>query len=320
VTGAGANALRAALGGVLLVAASSGQRQALHDAQRDDGCWPATEHGAAPELAVEVHALVCLALLADGGTSRRQVSLVQVERGIDWLLRQQDAHGRIGFAPHPAWALGHAMAVYAIMEDLRFAARTGPAPFPRARAIGAALSALAAHVGTVRPEPDAELRLWCELLAVSAWTLAHELPANEHEAASALRRGAIELEVRARERAPVAPVSPRARAAATLLASLRGEAPTVVWPDDVESEPLAAFYLGAAAWREIEGAGDWPALRQRLAPFATALRAAQATTGRVEAAGDFHAARGWLATTAATAMCACLHYRFCPFSALDHGR
>jgi hypothetical protein len=322
VTHGVAPALRAVLAAALLLGAVPAQTYTpLSDAQREDGCWPAAEHGAAPEHAIEVHALVCLALLADGNMSGSGHNREQVQRGIAWLLRQQDAHGRIGFAPHPAWALGHAIAVYAIAEDLRLARPSGSAAIRRVDAVAHGLTALAAHVGTVRPEPDAELQLWCELLTVSAWSLAHDLPADERDAASALRRGAIELAVRARERRAVPPTTPRAKAAAALLASLRNEtvAVSAAWPDgDVVAEPLAAFYAGVAAWREPE---RWfEDVVPRLEPCVAALSAAQKTTGRVERPGDFHAARGWLATTAGTVMCACLHYRYCPFSALDHGR
>ncbi|MCX6997665.1 MAG: hypothetical protein NTV49_11405 [Kiritimatiellaeota bacterium] len=87
----------------------------LESTQEADGCWNTARWGAQPEYTVGVTALALLALCADRPAALSGPRAENLRRGLDYLVRQQDARGQFG--PDGACALyNQSMATLALLE------------------------------------------------------------------------------------------------------------------------------------------------------------------------------------------------------------
>ena len=87
----------------------------LESAQEPAGCWDAARWGAQPEYTVGVTALALLALGADQPATLDSPRAVILRRGLDYLVRQQNARGQFG--PDDSGTMyNQSMATLALLE------------------------------------------------------------------------------------------------------------------------------------------------------------------------------------------------------------
>jgi hypothetical protein len=301
----------ATIGWMLALAApfAAAQDSFAARAQAADGRWSAAEHGGSADADLAVTSLMLLALLGDGSTMRAGPFREQVTGGLRWLLAGLDAQGRLRLRPDPGWLLDHAMGTYALAEAVRLSPLRGVV----CTATSAAARALATELARMRPPPGIELRLWAELVARS-------LSAAADAAGDAAAHGAALREVAALLRATttglraVAPAGPRERAAALLLAELRGERPidAAALPADLLADPLESCYVLAGRWRR--GGEAWREAQPRIELEVVKTQVHRSTDGHAgtwSSPGAFGERHGRLGTTAAAILLLEFHYRYC---------
>lgn len=301
----------------------------LQRTQEADGHWSAPRFGGKAEADLRVNGLVMLALLADGSTSRNGPFRQQVRDCGSWLLKQQDDNGNLLLRADPDWLLDHAIACYALAEDLRLARRTKTYGV---EGVAKVLGALRMRLEIARPSPSAELRLWTTMCMQSLRASAKDRTDEEAAAAAvtALRGLATELETTLSKLPAAEAVSPRDRAAALLQAELlrpvASDAKTTdrapeaamepAWPERPLDDPLLTFYVTLTRW--LRGGADWKALGPRLeqqvikAQRARGPEVAGEQLGQTwDPQGEFGARNGRFGTHAGGLLLCTLYYRYC---------
>lgn len=303
----------------------------LQRTQETDGHWSAARFGGKAEADLRVNALLMLALLADGSTSRNGPFRPQVRQCRAWLLKQQDGNGNLQLRADPDWLLDHAIACYALAEDFRLAKR---AKGYGVEVVVKVLGALRARLEIARPAPSAELRLWTTLCAQSLHASGKDRAFEEAAAAavSALRGAATELETTL-SKLPVADaVSARDRAAVLLLAELRRpvatgampaertmesvDAALAEWPEQALEDPLLTFYVALSHW--LRGGAEWKAIGPRLGQEVQKAQRARGPEvngeqlgGTWDPQGEFGARNGRFGTHAGGLLLSTVYYRYC---------
>jgi hypothetical protein len=300
---------RPALVAVALACTVLGQSPSfLSRAQQENGRWPAAEFGGVPEADLRVNALLLLAHLADGSTTREGPRRDQVSRSLAWLQSQQDAEGRFLLRADPTWLLDHAMATYAVAEAMRLTGRFDPAELD---CVTRAIGALCRQLATSRPVPSNELRVWCRMIEGSL-RVALESPPPEllHKLAEDLTKAVAGLP-------PFEPATPRERAAALLLQDLsasppsREEVASVEWPANPLEDPLATFYQLLVAFRQ--GGPAFTEAREYInkGVMKTQHRVQrQEVHGTWDPVGAFGDENGRLGTTVGAILLMQIHYRY----------
>jgi hypothetical protein len=301
----------------------------LQRTQEADGHWSAPRFGGKAEADLRVNALVMLALLADGSTSRNGPSRQQVRDCRSWLMKQQDSNGNLLLRADPDWLLDHAIACYALAEDLRLAKRAKAAGV---EAVVKALGVLRTRLEIARPSPSAELRLWTTMCMQSLRASAKDRTDEEAAAAAvtALRGAAAELETTLSKLPAAEAVSPRDRAAALLQAELlrpvdeaakttdRASEAAVepVWPERPLDDPLLTFYVSLTRW--LRSGADWKAVAPRLEREVVKVQRARGPEVEGEQLGqtwdpqgEFGARNGRFGTHAGGLLLCTVYYRYC---------
>lgn len=102
-------------GGRIQVEAIERGLEWLSRQQEENGSWRALT---AKTNDIAVTAASLLAFLGNGDTPTVGEYRDRVARGIQWLLKQQDASGEIGSGEEPGGCLGHSIAMCALIESL----------------------------------------------------------------------------------------------------------------------------------------------------------------------------------------------------------
>ena len=299
-----------------------GQRQSFLDrTQRADGSWPVEQYGGEPDAVLRTNALLLLAHLGDGSTSRSGPRREPVRNSVRWLRRQQDESGRLLLRADPDWPLDHAIGTFALCEELRLSR------FHRGLGrdqVFAAVDALAASLAAARPGPSVEFVLWAELCVHSLRRAAREFPAagdvirvvpGLHDAAERLAAALANV-------VPAAASTPREQAAALLREAHAGRfaaAPDTLppeWPADLLADPLASFYAAAALF--CRGGPAWKLATEELKQQVVKAQRRDRTAGpdgevlygTWDPKGTFGAQNGRLGSTAVGILLLEVYYRY----------
>lgn len=326
---------------VLALAVASGAAQAkvvaepaveptfLQRTQEADGRWSAARFGGKAEADLRVNALLMLALLADGSTSRNGPFRLQMRQCRAWLLKQQDGNGNLLLRADPDWLLDHAIACYALAEDFRLANR---AKGYGVEVVVKVLGALRARLLIARPAPSAELRLWTTMCVQSLRASGKDRAPEEGAAAavSALLGAATELETTLAKLPAAEAVSARDRAAVLLQAELlrpvasdakATNRPSEIaiepaWPERPLDDPLLTFYVSLTRW--LRSGADWKAVAPRLEREVVKVQRARGPEvngeqlgGTWDPQGEFGARNGRFGTHAGGLLLSTVYYRYC---------
>lgn len=305
----------------LLANSSAAQRPSLlQRSQLPDGSWPVERFGGNAEATLQVNALSLLVYLGAGNTRSTGPFRQQVEGGARWLASQQDEKGRLSLRADPEWLLDHAIASFALCEDLRLHKKP---PEPEHAALPAA-AALAAQLGLARPAPSIEMRLWSEMCVHSLQEAAGAFPADGDGArhAEPLQAAAAALAKTLARLAPLAACTPRERAAARLRAAHAGhfwpesEDLPPEWPVELLEDPLASFYVATACF--CRGGKGWQRAQDILGRQVVRTQERQRRIdedgedlfGTWAPAGAFGKQSGRLGTTAGATLLLEIYYRY----------
>lgn len=284
----------------------------IQNCQEEDGHWSAAAHGGEATADLRVNAFVLLAYLSDGNTLRSGPRREQAKGAFLWLRRVLDDKGRFALRADPQWLLDHAIATYAWVESMRLSQFTGAAYLDPTVACS---DALARELALLRPTPSSELRLWVEMSARSLLQIAAQLEAKSDHAAKAppLSEAAARLRG-ALSAVPERPdETPRDRAAAALLADLRGEKVEAgALPASCLDDPLLTFYVVALGFRR--GGEPWKPMQRALhtSIVTTQLRGdpSAADYGSWDPVGAFGKENGRLGTSALAVVLLQIYYRY----------
>lgn len=311
-------AVLAALMMILAPARAGSAQMFVASAQRADGSWPIVEHGGRPDAELRVHALLLLALVSEGSTSRRGPQRTVVKAAVRHLYALQDGRGRLLLRGDPDWLLDHALGSCALVEHARLAeARQRESWTP----VLAAVAALREGIGRQPRGIGAELALWARWTAMALHRAAGTVGNADGRMADTLQGAAWQLRNTVALLPVVSPESQRDRAAAFLAAELGGSAVARLsawpWPEEPLAEPLAAFYALLAC-----GLDGPRAFRVASARVRRQIDGQQVSTplelhGSFDPVGAFGAANGRFGTTASAFLTLSVYYRSSQLAILD---
>lgn len=299
-----------------------GQRQSFLDrTQQADGSWLVEQYGGEPDAVLRTNALLLLAHLGDGSTSRSGPRRELVRNSVRWLRRQQDESGRLLLRADPDWPLDHAIGTFALCEELRLSR------FLRGGGrdqVFAAVDALGASLVAARPAPSVEFVLWAELCAHSLRRAAREFPGDGDviRVVPGLHEAAERLAVALAKVVPAAASTPREQAAALLREAHAGRFPAAddalppAWPTDLLVDPLASFYAAAALF--CRGGPTWKLATEELKRQVVKAQRQERTAGpdgevlygTWDPKGPFGAQNGRLGSTAVGILLLEVYYRY----------
>lgn len=274
--------------------------------QEPAGNWSAVSGGGRADAGLRVTALMLLALLGDGTTlARREGSVRSLDKGVQWLRQQQDKKGRIALHTGPDWPLDHAMATCVLAEVLRTG---GPAPL--AEEVVAAVEALRTQLAAMRPCPDAEMRLWCDMIVRSLRQVVAIHAAKLGERAKSVATAADALAACVETLPATAARSPRQETAQCLRVVLAGGDGTAMgkaWLDDPLRDPLTSFYAYTALY--LRGGNDWAEAGKKITTVVARQLKEGEHKGSWEPVGEFGTENGRHGTTAAAILLLQVYYR-----------
>lgn len=286
----------------------------LQDMLGEADHWSAAAHAFSADAELRVNALGVLAWLGDGSCSRSGPYRTAVRKVLVWLMAQQDEKGRFALRADPDWLLDHAMATYAVLENLRLTEYSLEKSWSP---VLAAAAVLTAEVPRVRPAPDFELRLWATMVGRSLLAAGTRLSLREDrvelgtrvtDAAAALQRVLAGIEAGDRTGQ-----SPRERAAAVLLADLRGQvAELVPFPEQPMLDPLHAFYVAVAHWRR--GPAECRSIQKAIEKHVVREQRSHTdveVSGTWDPVGAWGERHGRIGATAAATLILEIYYRYC---------
>ncbi len=292
----------------------------LASCQDADGALLVAELGGQRDSELAVQGLLLLAYLGDGSTSRSGPRRQELKKVIQWCRLHQDEEGRFALRADPRWLLDHALVTYALCEEVRLSGR--PQGTVASSAL-AAVDALVRQLGTTRPAPTTEVRLWSQLCAESLSASVARTPVGSVSMRDLLALSAVDSLRAALAALPqVEPKTSRERAAALLASALagrfgwpEGELPPE-FPEDLMVDPLLGFYLSAATYQR--GGAGWQLLRTRMGVQVVKTQIGlhssdQATAdyhGTWAPNGLFGAEFGRLGTTAVGVLMLEIYYRY----------
>lgn len=305
--------LARALPATILLAALSipAQNNFLERSQAADGSWSTARWGGVARADLRVHALVMLAFLGDGNTTRKGKYRAQLKDGMRSLTKRLDDAGRFALRSDPDWLLDQAMATLVVLQDL---SADGFGSAPRVARYRQATRCLIDEVTRRRPPASVEVRLWSDFVVAASRKLAADKNGDGGDA-QAWARLADELHEALAALPPATATTPRELAAEALRRDIAGEdvAPPAL-PAEALADPLATLYVVTLRFRR--GGGDWQPVAKWLERQVVETQSVPGPDGVVErgswhprgAFGDEH---GRVGTTAVAILLLEIYYRYC---------